>query len=113
MEDPLQSRRWLFLKKRCPYRWCYSEDLRAFIFEELLREADRPTPAELGRSARLARILEVPQEEQFSSEGETVEDLLRQRQSVPLPRSVTGVNMLRAMNLPGECELVETKHRLG
>ena len=35
-QDPLQQQRLSFLRKRLQYRWCYSEDVRAMVFEQML-----------------------------------------------------------------------------
>ncbi|CAE8646026.1 unnamed protein product, partial [Polarella glacialis] len=83
--DPLRARRNAFLKKRCCYRWCYSEELRGLIFDELLQEdADlRPSAAAALQGERASALLvsnglqESCPEPPPLPEGSTASELLR------------------------------------
>lgn len=88
-EDHLQ--RFNFLRKRLLYRWCYSEDIRSLIFEDMLREEPelRPTALEVWQSPLFHGLAE--REAEPAAEGLVLEELLR---------SVTADNFLRAMKLP-------------
>jgi len=94
-EDPLLQQRFSFLRKRLLHRWCYGEELRSLIFEDMLREEPelRPSASEVFESPRGAAVLAC------HPDGEVVEpaaDVTPEE----LLRSVTAVNFLRAMNLP-------------
>ncbi|CAK9102929.1 unnamed protein product [Durusdinium trenchii] len=94
-EDPFLQQRFAFLRKRLQYRWCYSEELRSLIFEDMLREEPelRPIALELWQMLQTSRFETLAQQAEAvepAAEGNTKEELLR---------SVCPTNMLRAMNL--------------
>ncbi|CAK9102927.1 unnamed protein product [Durusdinium trenchii] len=93
--DPFLQQRFAFLRKRLQYRWCYSEELRSLIFEDMLREEPelRPIALELWQMLQTSRFETLAQQAEAvepAAEGNTKEELLR---------SVCPTNMLRAMNL--------------
>merc|ERR1712110_884646 len=58
--EALRVRQLAFLRKRLGFRWCYGEELRALIFEDMLEEASalRPIAGEVLAGIRAQVILE-------------------------------------------------------
>ncbi|CAE7504134.1 max-2 [Symbiodinium pilosum] len=91
--DALHERRLAFLKKRCSFRWIYTEELKSLIFEDLLCEdaEHRSTAAALEESAALTSLADKAAAQvlpEIPPEAQSPEELLR---------CVCAENMLRAL----------------
>lgn len=93
------ARKRTFLRKRCAFKWCYSEDLQAAIFEDLLEEASaaRPSPGRLLASRRVqelaARHLGDQPEVLLTDEGRELAETM----GAELMKQITGESFLLAM----------------
>ncbi|CAE7026189.1 CPK1 [Symbiodinium natans] len=80
--DALHERRRAFLKKRCSFRWIYSEELKNLVFEELLCEdtESRPSTAAIEERAALQSMADKAEEAEVPAVppgAESPEELLR------------------------------------